>query len=448
MKNQKKILGTAAMVCMAAGVLAGCGNSGENKTESSTVVSGETGKKEETEADGNVTELTYWYCWTDKIQENNLELTELFNETVGKEKGIHVTAEYQGTYDECHQKLQAAFVANEMPDVSVMEISSIRRFAENGVIEPLDSYIEASEIDMTDFYDALLLNGQVDGFCYGLPYLRSTPIMYYNNTLLKEAGYDGANLKTWDDLKEMAVAVHEKTGKYGISQYSYIWTLDAFMIEHGSSVLNDDETATNLNSEAGKEVIGFFRDLIDQGVVHAFNNTESDKVTADVQNEDTAIWFSSTGDLTKFSSMADELGFELGVGFIPMEECYGTPTGGCNLVMMSKLPDKKKEAAWEFIRFMTDTEQTVKSSIKTGYLPARKSAGESETMKAYFEEMPMARVALDQLAYANRAAYSNPNYTEAGEAMKAALDAIYINNSDIDATLADLEIKVNKILNQ
>ena len=60
----------------------------------------------------------------------------------------------------------------------------------------------------------------------------------------------------------------------------------------------------------------------------------------------------------------------------------------------------------------------------------------------------MARVALDQLTYANRAAYSNPNYTEAGEAMKAALDAIYINNSDIDATLADLEIKVNKILNQ
>ena len=149
-----------------------------------------------------------------------------------------------------------------------------------------------------------------------------------------------------------------------------------------------------------------------------------------------------------YSPICKELGFELGVGFIPMEECYGTPTGGCNLVMMSKLPDKKKEAAWEFIRFMTDTEQTVKSSIKTGYLPARKSAGESETMKAYFEEMPMARVALDQLTYANRAAYSNPNYTEAGEAMKAALDAIYINNSDIDATLADLEIKVNKILNQ
>ena len=40
------------------------------------------------------------------------------------------------------------------------------------------------------------------------------------------------------------------------------------------------------------------------------------------------------------------------------------------------------------------------------------------------------------------------NYTEATEAIKSAMDAIYINNSDIDTTLADMETKVNKILNQ
>ena len=359
-----------------------------------------------------------------------------------------MTAEYQGTYDDCHQKLQAAYVAKESPDVSVMEISTIRRFAENGVIEPLDSYIEASNVDMADFYDALLLNGEVDGACYGLPYLRSTPIMYYNNTLLKEAGYDGANLKTWDDLKEMAYAVHEKTGKYGISQYSYIWTMDAFMIEHGSSVLNEDETATNLNSPEAKEVFHFFKDMIDDGVLHAFNNTEDAKVTADVQNGDTAIWFSSTGGLTNFASMAKELGFELGVGFIPNDKCYGTPNGGFDLVMMSNISDERKAAAWEFINFMTDTDQTVKSSIKTGYLPARKSAGESETMQTYFKEMPMAKVALDQLSFADRAAYSNPNYTEAIKVFCEAMDAIYINGKDIDTTLAEMETKANKILNQ
>ena len=73
----------------------------------------------------DVIELTYWYCWTDKIQENNENLTAEFNETVGKELGIHVTAEYQGSYDDAHQKLQAAYIADTMPDVSVMEIASI-----------------------------------------------------------------------------------------------------------------------------------------------------------------------------------------------------------------------------------------------------------------------------------------------------------------------------------
>lgn len=45
MKNQKRILGAAAMACIAAGALAGCGNSGTDKAESSAVVSSEAGKK-------------------------------------------------------------------------------------------------------------------------------------------------------------------------------------------------------------------------------------------------------------------------------------------------------------------------------------------------------------------------------------------------------------------
>lgn len=44
-----------------------------------------------TSSDGTI-ELTYWYCWTDKIKENNEERIQEFNDTIGKEKGIHVTA--------------------------------------------------------------------------------------------------------------------------------------------------------------------------------------------------------------------------------------------------------------------------------------------------------------------------------------------------------------------
>lgn len=465
MRKRAQLLSTLMAACMMAGTLSGCGSTAQTDAsaqpaeiqQDDVAKTADTAKAEDATtqeasqntdaASGDVTEIKYWYCWTGATQENNIELADQFNETIGKEKGIHVTAEYQGTYDECHQKLQAAYVANETPALSVMEISTIRRFAENGMLEALDSYVNESGVDMSDFYEGLLPNCYVDDTIYGLPYLRSTPIMYCNNTLLNEAGWDYKDIKTWDDLKAAATAVHDKTGKYGASQYSYLWTLDAFMIEHGSSILNESEDATLLNTAEGKEVIGFWRDLIDQGIVHAYNHTEQDKVTTDVQNLNTAIWFGSTGSLKDNLAIADELGFELGTAYIPKAVEYGTPTGGCCVVMMSNISDKEK-AAWEFMKYMTETEQAIKSSIKTGYLPSRKSAGESDTMQKYFVEMPLAKVALDQLGFVKRAAYSNPNYTEAGAEIEKALDAIYLNGADIDSTLADLETKVNKILNQ
>ena len=454
MKKTKRTLGLLTAVCVMTSALSGCqietksGAAGAPQTTSEETQMVSTGASSASgEPSDNVTEITYWYSWTGATQENNMELTELFNETVGKEKGIHVTAEYQGTYDELHQKLQAAYVANETPEVTVMEIGSIRTFAENGVLEPLDNYVAEAGVDMNDFYDGLMENCYVDEVCYGLPYLRSTPIMYCNNTLLNEAGWDYKDIKTWDDLGAAATAVHEKTGKYGISQYSYIWTLEAFMIEHGTTILNEDETATNLNSEEGKEIINFYKDMIDQGIVHAYNSAESDKVTSDVQNESTAIWFGSTGSLKDNVAIADELGFELGTAFIPKYVTYGTPTGGCCLIMTSNVTDEEKAAAWEFLEFMTETEQAIKSSIKTGYLPSRKSAGESETMQEYFKEMPLAKVALDQLEYATGRP-TNPGYVEAVDAIESALDAIYVNGADVDQTLANLEVKVNKLLNQ
>lgn len=452
MKKRTKLVSALLSMCLLIGAsLTGCGSdetqSNAKTSEQSSTASTTSAKTQAEQSSDDVTEITYWYSWTGPTQENNIELAEKFNETVGKEKGIHVTAEYQGSYDELHQKLQAAYVAKETPEITVMEIGSIRTFAENGVLEPLDSWIADANVDMDDFYDGLLPNCYVDGVCYGLPYLRSTPIMYCNNTLLNEAGWDAADIKTWDDLKAAAVAVNEKTGKYGISTYSYIWTMEAFLIEHGTSMLNADETATNINTPEAKQVVSWFKELIDAGVVHMYNSAESEKVETDVQTQNAAIWFGSTGSLTAFAGVAEEAGFEMATAFIPKEVQYGTPTGGCCVILTSNVSDEKKAAAWEFMNWMTQTEQAVKSSIKTGYLVSRKSGGESQTLLDYFAEEPNAKVALDQLAYAVGRP-TNVGYTEASNEIVQALDSIWINGADMDSTLEALEQKVNKLLNQ
>lgn len=112
-----------------------------------------------TSSDGTI-ELTYWYCWTDKIKENNEERIQEFNDTIGKEKGIHVTAESQGSYDDLNSKLKSAFVAGEAPDVCVMVINSTKVFADGGMIQPIDEFI--ADDDLNDFWPGLMENCKVD----------------------------------------------------------------------------------------------------------------------------------------------------------------------------------------------------------------------------------------------------------------------------------------------
>ena len=98
------LLGVSALGTLG---LAACSGDGANGSDAGRAGSdaGQAG------SDGTI-ELKYWYSWTDKIKENNEERVKEFNETVGKEKGIHVTAEYQGSYDDLNSKLKTAFTAN------------------------------------------------------------------------------------------------------------------------------------------------------------------------------------------------------------------------------------------------------------------------------------------------------------------------------------------------
>lgn len=399
-------------------------------------------------ASGETVELTYWYSWTDKIQENNENLVKQFNETVGAEKGIHVTAEYQGSYDDLHQKLQAAYVAGTTPDVTVMEIASIKTFADNGVLQPLTSYIERDGVDMTDFYEGLMSNCRVGEDWYGLPYLRSTPILYMNTTLLEQAGLDPAGPKNWEELATYCRTIKEKTGAYGLSMYSYIWMFEAYMLEQGSSILSADETTTNINTEEAKYVLKFFKDLIDEGAVRCVAGTDSSKVDADYMNQNCAMWVTSTANLTKALSVAEENGFAINTCFIPANKTYGVPTGGCNLIMTSSIPDDHKEASWEFIKWMTAAEQSAYASSYTGYVPNSKSASATETIQGLYQSTPQFKVALDQLEQYSYGRPMNPGYAQSSDELVAVMDAIWVNGADIDETVAAAEPKINAMLQQ
>ncbi|MDQ0999661.1 sn-glycerol 3-phosphate transport system substrate-binding protein [Neobacillus niacini] len=351
--------------------------------------------------DGEKIELTYWYAWGDKIGENNENLVKQFNESQDK---IQVTAEFQGTYDELHAKTQAAVAAKNPPEVTMNEISFIETFAKAGMTQDLTSFVEADpEINMDDFNPGLMGNSYVDGKLYGLPYLRSTPIMYVNKTIFEEAGIDLKSIVTWEDFTNAAKQLTTKD-RVGISMPVDIWFFEAFLAQAGGQVINKKGTEFTFNKAAGVEALSLWKNMFEEGTLRIPGGepkAAADQARQDFVNGKSAMYFSSTADLSFMLQLAEENSFELDTAMMPKHKEQKVPTGGANLVMSAGLDEEKQQAAWEFIKFMTAPEQAAYASEYTGYLPSRISAQETETIQNLYKEKPQFKVAVDQLQYGN-----------------------------------------------
>lgn len=390
-------------------------------------------------------ELKFWYCYQDVIAQNNKNLTQKFNDTIGKQKGIHVTAEFQGGYDNITSKLQSAFIGKKEPAVSVMEISSTLQFAKDGIIQPLDSSLFAK--DVSDFYPGLMENSYVNKQLYAIPYLRSTPILYYNKTMFKKAGLNPEKgPSSWDDLNAMSKAMN-KIGAKGYGFVSDEWYSEAFIRCNGGDTTNAAQTQFTFNSPKGIEMQQFFRNGIKNNNFKYYSGANGgDSLDTDSTNQKIAMWCGSTGGLVNTLTIAKQKGYEIGTAFIPKKLQNKVPTGGCNLVMTSRLQGDEKTAAETFIKFMTSPDSTVISHITTGYLPTRKSVTNDPRLVSLYKKTPQLKVALEQLKYASGRPMAKGYEEGITHAYLDAMDKIMTTNDDIKSTLDAAKAKCDLLL--
>lgn len=157
---------------------------------------------------------------------------------------------------------------------------------------------------LSDFHEGLLYNCYVNDTLYSVPFLRSTSLLYLNTTILEQAGVDPESITTWDNFAEACEKIHQTTGKYGVSYPINYWYTEAFMLTNGGFPISADGAKCTVDNEVSRAVNSYWMDLIDKGRAHLYLLSESDKMTADVMNQDTAMWFSSTGGLTSFIKVA------------------------------------------------------------------------------------------------------------------------------------------------
>lgn len=434
----KKKLTALTLTALMVTALAGCGSGGSSN-------SADSGAKAEAAPSSKKIVIKYWYAYGDKIEEAKQHMVKTFNESQDK---YEVVAEHQGNYDDLHAKVQASFAAGNAPAVSDLEIASTGVFAHSGMLEELTPYAEKDkeQVKLDDFIPGLMGNAYVDGKLYGLPFMRSTPIMYKNVTMLKNAGLDPAGPKTWDELEQYSRVLKGK-GKTGMTVPVDIWYYEALVAQSGGQMLSEDGKKAAFNEPAGVAPVEFWKKMTSEGLIKMPVGDEAgDTADKDWANQMSAFKFGSTAGVSKSLEIAKGNGFELETAFMPANKDYGVPTGGCQLVMTSKSSAEEKEAAWEFIKWMTSKENTIYQHKYVGYLPTRTSAVESDELNEHFTQYPQFKVSVDQLKYARPRPMENA-YPEVAKILGDAIQKAIIDpkTSPQDALNQAAE-KANKLL--
>ncbi|KAF1010113.1 MAG: hypothetical protein E5299_01760 [Burkholderia gladioli] len=297
-------------------------------------------------------------------------------------------------WGESFQKFATMVSAGEIPDVMEMPDTWVSLYANNGMLESLEPYLEKWETtpDLTE--RALELGRSVKNTAYTLPYGFYLNAMFYNKKLLSEAGVSEPP-KTMDEFVEASKKIAALPGKSGFCMRNGPgglngWVIFAASMAGDNKFFNEDRTST-MNSEGWKKGITWMVDLYKNGLA------PKDSVNRGF-NETVAGFYSGTcaflnQDPDALIAIAERMKPEdFGVAIMPKGPAGKTfPTiGFAGWSMMSG--SQNKDLSWKQISMLEGPEGNIEWNKRTGALPVLKSAQNDpfysgEQFKGWFDEL-------------------------------------------------------------
>src|SRR5947199_2017602 len=341
---------------------------------------------------------------------------------------IKVKPIYSGSYQESITKALTAHKSGTPPVTSVLLSTDMFTLIDEEAIIPIDGFIKSDDDKkwLASFFPAFMENSRTGGKTWGVPFQRSTIVLYWNKEAFKEAGLDPEKAPaTWAEMQSMAAKLVKKdaggnVARWGVSVpstgYAY-WMFQAFARENGQDLMNKDGNQTNFAHPDVIASLQYWRDLGAKHKVMPEGTVEWGTLRQNFTEGKTAIMWHTTGNLT---AVKDSAKFPFGVAMLPAAKQRGSPTGGGNWYIFKKSTPAERKAALAFIQWITSPERTAEWTIATGYVATRPDAYETPKLKEYVSGFPQAAVARDQLKFAT----AELSTFQTGRVRKALDDAI------------------------
>ena len=310
------------------------------------------------EADGEVTSLTVVAANSPWVEGLKTLAADYEAET-----GVEVTIEAYGNEqlnDNYKVKLNAQ---SDDFDVMAFQVQDVmREFSRNGWLTDMTDYVGSDdEWNWDDFQQAARDAVELDGTVYGVPVMTERQIVYYRTDLLEAAGLEVP--ETLDDLEAAAAALHDPdNGMYGIamrgSRVPLVTQLSSFLYSYGADFQDEDGNAT-IDTPEAVEAIEFYGNLLSSYGPPGVTNMGWVEASALFAQGKAGFYIDADSQAYTFldpdnSAVVDTVGFAQFPEGPEGSKFYNIvpQTVGINAF------SKKQDAAWEFIKWVTNEENT------------------------------------------------------------------------------------------
>lgn len=176
--------------------------------------------------------------------------------------GLDIVYEF-ANFNDYWTLMNTQAAGGELACVMQQDYAYLAEWARNGLVQPLDPFIESGVIDLSNVDDVFIAGGRVDGDLYGLSLGTNSQSIIIDVDAFERAGVELPPLDwTWDDFEAIANQLHENLGTWAYGSPSLgddqIWT--AMMVSLGQLPFSADNTGFGYDSD--QPIIDHFNRLL------------------------------------------------------------------------------------------------------------------------------------------------------------------------------------------
>jgi multiple sugar transport system substrate-binding protein len=405
-----------ALIAILALLLAACGGGGGDKSSGPT-------------------EIAVWHGYQDTEGDVFKGLVAQYN----KEHPDVKVSELYSANDLVLQKVLTAVRGDSAPDVAYMFGSWSPNIAKIPQIVNMKDEVAKPDWKWDDFYQAERDAATVGDKIVGVPALVDNLAIVYNKKLFADAGVAPPNSNwTWDDFRAAAAKLTDPAkGQFGWlipadGSEDTVWHYTPMLWEAGGDILSPDNTKAVFNSDAGVKALTVLQQMAvtDKSLYLDTTNENGPKL---MNSGKVAMLVTGPWDLSSLTDIDYDV--QKMPTFAGSSGGHQTIAGPDNWVVFNN-GDKRKQAALDFVKWLTAPEQVKAFSLGTGDLPIRTSVGsDNAVLDKLNQNVPGTAAFVENLNNVKKVRPQVEQYPAISESLGQAIVSVMLGKEEPKAAL-------------